>query len=189
MPPQISTRKRSLYQQLPPEVLPSGVPKKFLLSSAILFLISILIYWGLSIGYTSFLNRSILSLEEEVDNLAFQVTSEQQETLVTLYSQINNLRDILKDHIYGAQLFPVLERNTHVNVAYRSIGLLVPDRQVIIEGVAGSYDDLVSQLAIYEAAPEIKRLTLESSAVVGNTVNFKILLTLEPGVLKISTGP
>jgi len=156
-----------------------------MLFSIVLFLAMLIIYGGLSLGYKGYLNRSIKSFEDELDELVYRFTPEQQENLITLYSQVDNLRGLLADHVYGAQLFPILERNTHPRVAYKTLYLSVPDSEVIIEGVTNSYDDLVTQLAIYEAAPEVERLVLGDSSSFGGVVNFKVTLTLADGVLEL----
>lgn len=171
-------------QGLPPDILPSGAPRRFVLFGAILFFASLLFYIGLSAGYESFLRRSIQSLENQRESLAAQLTGEDQKNLVTLYSQIVNLRTLLGDHVFAAKLFPILERNTHPDVAYLTLNLSVPDRELVIEGVAASYDALVSQLAIYEAAPEIERVALQNSRTDGGIVNFTAVLTLAPDVLQ-----
>lgn len=166
----------------PPEVLPSYAPKKFLYFSGTLFFLTLLIYVGLATGYTSFLERSISTLEEELDTLSLQISLEQQKNIAQLYSQVNNLQKVLSEHVEATELFKILERNTDVNVAYTDVNISIPDNQVSIEGVANSYDDLVSQLAIYEQAPEIKRMILESSQTNEGVVRFKINLTMMPEV-------
>lgn len=183
MPPQIPSLNR-IPTELPPDVLPSGAPRRFLLVSFILFFASLLLYWGLSLGYGSFLERSIRLLEEERDELTGRLSGEDQASLISFYSQANNLRTLLEGHVFAAEIFPILERNTHPRVAYLALDMSVPDREVVLDGAAASYDDLVAQLAIYEAAPEVERLTLESSNLAGSVVNFKIILTLVPGVFQ-----
>ena len=185
MPPQQSIPIRRARGQLPgKEVLPSGVPRKLLTFGFFLFLSTLLVYVGLSAGYRSFLESEISVLEENIDELRFTIDIDEQENLVRFFSQINNVKEILDNHVITSSLFPILEANTHSRVAYTGIEIAVVERRVTIEGIAESFDALVSQLTIYEAAPPIERVILESAERSGSVVNFKISLTFVPEVFR-----
>ena len=164
----------------PPEVLPSYAPKKFLYFSAFSFLAALLVYIGLAFGYTGFLESSITDLEEEMDTLSRQISPEQQEALARLYSQINNLQMLLGEHVETTGLFAFFEANTDPNTAYASVNVLVESNEINIEGVTDTYESLVSQLAIYEQAPEVNSFLLESSTVSDGVVRFKLNLRMTP---------
>jgi len=170
------------------EILPSGTPLKFLTFSFFLFLVSILAHIGLSAGYKVFLNNEISKLEESVDELRFQISVEQQENLVGFFSQVSNVEDLLGDHVVTSGLFPILEDNIHSKVAYEGIDVSVADRKVSINGVAETFDALVSQLTIYEAAPEIERIVLRSSSRSGGIINFKVDLTMVAEVFEFKSS-
>ena len=181
MPPQQSIPIRSARSRLPgKEILPSGVPRKFLTFSFFLLLSMLLVYFGLSAGYRTFLNSEILKLEGDIDELRFQIDVEQQENLVKFFSQINNMQEILDDHVVISNMFPVLEANTHERVVYTNMNVVVVERKIIIEGIAESFDVLVSQLTIYENTSQIQRTVLESADRAGSIVNFKVSLTVVP---------
>lgn len=170
---------RRVRSQIPGrEILPSGTPLKFLTFSFFLFLVSILAYIGLSVGYKAFLNNEVSKLEKSIDELRFQISVDQQENLLRFFSQVNNVEVLLGDHVVTSNLFPILENNTHSKVAYVSIDVSVADRKILIDGVTETFDVLVSQLTIYESAPEIERIVLESSSRTGDVVNFKVELTM-----------
>jgi len=160
------------------EILPSGTPLKFLTFSFFLFLTSVLVYVGLSVGYKAFLNNEISKLEESIDELRFQISVDQQENLVKFFSQVSNVKDLLDDHVATSNVFPILESNTHSKVAYEGVNVSVDDRKVLIDGVAETFDALVSQLTIYESVPEIERIILRSSTRTGGIINFKVELTM-----------
>lgn len=166
----------------PPEVLPSHAPKKFLYFSGLVFMVTLLLYSGLSFGYVSFLESSISKMEGEIETLSLQVSSEQQKELAQLYSQIKNLQTVLGEHVETTGLFAFFERNTDPKVVYQDVTVSIPDNQVSVEGAAESYDALVSQLAIYEKAPEVTRMLLESSNFESGVVRFKIVLNMTPEI-------
>ena len=181
MPPQQSISIHGTRGQLPgKEVLPSGVPRKFLTFSFFLFLSMLLIYFGLSVGYQTFLNSEIAGLEEDIETLRFQNSVEQQENLVRFFSQINNVQEILGDHVVISNMFPILEANTHSRVVYTRMEVSVVERKIVIEGIAESFDALVAQLTIYEDVPEIQRAVLESADRRAGVVEFKVSLVVVP---------
>ena len=182
-PPTVNNDLKNQF--LAGEELPSGVPRQFLLFSLIAFFAALILFAGLRFGYQVFLENAIEDLEAEVDRLGGQVTSEQQASLARLYSQVANLETLLEDHVFASELFPVLEANTHSRVAYRALEVSVPDREVAIEGLAGSYDDLVAQLALFERAPAVERLVLEDSQAEGSTISFRVILTMESGFFEL----
>jgi len=187
MPPQQSIPIHRARGQLPgKEILPSGIPRKFLTFSFFLFLATLLIYFGLSAGYKSFLNSEISGLEGGIDELRFQIDAEQQENLVRFFSQVNNVQEILDDHVVVSNMFPILEANTHSRVAYTGMDVVVVERKIVIEGIAESFDALVSQLTIYEAVVQIERAVLESAERSGGVVSFKVSLTVVPELFEFA---
>lgn len=163
----------------------SGVPRRFLFFSFLLFLISMLVYLGLSFGYKPALNKSIEKLNSDLETLSKKVTQAQQDDLIAVSSQISNIKNLLDDHVLASKLFPLLEANTHKRVAYLSLETNIPEREVIIDGVAGSYDDLVAQLAIYEKADGVEKVLLHGSKLDGKVVNFRVILTVDRDVISL----
>ena len=187
MLPQQSIPIHSARGQLPgKEILPSGIPRKFLVFSFFLFLSALLIYFGLSVGYKTFLDSEISGLERDIDELRFQIDIEQQENLIRFFSQVNNMQEILDDHVVISNMFPILEANTHSRVEYTGMKVVVIERKIIIEGIAESFDALVSQLTIYEAVAQIERAVLESADRSGSVVNFKVSLTVVPELFEFA---
>jgi len=166
----------------PPEILPTGAAGKFIYFSAFVFLLTVLVYIGISFGYVTFLNQSISGLKEDLDKLGAEISLAEQNDLVALYSQINNLKSALDNHVEGSNLFTVLEENTDVNVKYDNINISIPDSSATISGVASSYEALVSQLAIFDQAPEIKRMSLDNSNSNEGVIVFDITLTMDKEV-------
>ena len=160
--------------------LPSGTPRRILIVSSILFLAVFLAYLGLNFGYKVFLRNSIEDLKVEVETISAQVSPEEQENLVKLYSQINNLQKVLANHNDVSPAFLFLETNTYPRVVFNTANLSLADQELALEGVAGSYEDLAVQLAVFENSQSVERVFLESSQASGSVVRFRIVLELEP---------
>ena len=160
--------------------LPSGTPRRILIVSSILFLAVFLAYLGLDFGYKVFLKNSIEDLKTEVETISAQVSPEEQENLIKLYSQINNLQKVLANHNDASPAFLFLESNTHPRVVFNTANLSLADREVALEGASSSYEDLAAQLAIFEKSSSVERVFLESSQASGSVVRFRVVLELEP---------
>ena len=155
-----------------------GWPKKFLSFSITLFILVFLTYFSLSFGYQVFLNSKISDVRAELDTLESQITPAQKESLATLYSQVTNIRELIRDHSLASKFFDSLEAMTSENVAYIDFDMDISNKEVAIAGVAASYEDLVSQIALYEQAPEIESITLERANLDGSIVNFNLKMTV-----------
>src|SRR3989344_523239 len=165
-----------------------GWPKKFFTFSSALFVFVFVVYLGLAFGYEAFLRSSIEKVKGELGNLSSQITDQQKADLTTLYSQVTNIRDLLGGHSLTSRVFTLLEAITSQEVKYVGFDLSVPDRAVDIDGFASTYEDLVSQLVLYEESPQIERFTLEESAIQNGVVGFKVKLFLVEDILQAETS-
>ena len=154
----------------------------------ITFTIMVLTYVGLQYGYTGFLNRSINDLDVEIEAASANLELRQQKDLIAFYSQLTNLSDKLDSHIFGSKVFSFLEETTGLRVAYSTVDIAVPERQLIIDGLAASFEGLVQQLVHWQNSPEIEELTLEDNSVVNDLVRFRIRLTFVPEFFSISSA-
>jgi hypothetical protein len=186
MPPQNSQYTQNIREQFTSTNLAViGWPKKFFTFAVIIFASALLIYIGLALGYKTFLNKSIENLDSQIEDLSSQITEEQKDNLATLYSQVTNVRTLLKNHIFPSQVFTLLKSVTHPKVTYLSLGLDAKERGIVITGVTDSYENLTSQLALLENSPEVERYNLESSKWDKGVVQFKINLTVAKSVFFI----
>ncbi len=165
-----------------------GWPKSFLTFSFVIFATVFFIYLGLAFGYQSFLNASINNIEEELGTLSSQISEQQKDDLTALFSQVTNIKTLLQEHSVSSQVFLLLESITSENVYYTNFDLSVPDQEAIVEGFAASYEELVSQLALFEEAPQIEKLTLEESEFQNGLIRFKLRLLLAEEILTPSAS-
>ncbi len=166
------------------ERLQVGWPWRLMVTMLVVFLASILVYLGLAYGYKPFLNKSLADIQGELDGFSAQLSSEQKENFVNFYSQITNLQRLLRTHVLGSKVFPLLESLTHKEVTYTTSNLSVSDKTVTLEGVARNYEVLVQQLALYQGSPEVTRVILDSAKSLGSVVQFRVKLILNPEVFK-----
>ncbi|MDP3953743.1 MAG: hypothetical protein Q8P99_02910 [bacterium] len=160
-----------------------GWPKRFLTFTFVVFVAVFFVYLGLAFGYQAFLRNSISNIEAELGGLSSQISIEQKENLRTLYSQVTNIRQLLREHTLTSQVFTLFEAVTSESVVYTNFSLATSEREVEIEGFAGSYEDLVSQLVLLEDTPQIEKLTLEDSAFQNGLIAFRLRVTLADNIL------
>ena len=182
MPPQYPSLNNQILSHS--EKVPSGVPGRFLAFSVFIFLLVTVSYLGLAFGYSAFLRGEIEDSSAKLDELGQRISTDDQRELTQLYSQISNIEKLLNSHILGSRVFTFLEAATVSQVAYIGADLSVPDRRLTLDGAASSYDELVRQMAAYDEAPEVERISLESSETVGSVVRFKISLIMKPEAFK-----
>jgi len=162
----------------------AGLPKKFLTFSFVVFAFVLIVYLGLAFGYGTFLRSSIDKARGDLGSLSSQITPQQKEDLATLYSQVTNIRGLLENHALTSQIFTLFEAITSQKVEYTGFDISVPDREVSIEGFAATYEDLVSQLVLYEESPQIERYSLEESEYQKGVIRFKARVVLTKDILQ-----
>lgn len=174
----------NLGEQFFREQISVGWPWRLMITMFIIFLIALLIYFGLVFGYKPFLNNSLAGVESELQSVSAQFSSEKKENFISFYSQLTNLQKLLANHKVASKAFSSLELMTAKDVTYTGINLSVPDRTIAIEGVTNSFGSLAVQLALYDQAKEVRKVTLDSSKSNGAIVQFKVKLLLTPEVFK-----
>lgn len=160
------------------------MPGRFLAFSIFIFLLVGISYFGLAFGYSAFLRGGIEDSSTKLDELGKRISADDQKELTGLYSQISNIEKLLNSHVLGSRVFTFLEATTVNQVTYIGADLSAPDRRLTLDGAASSYDELVRQMAAYDAASEVERINLESSETVGSVVRFKISLIMKPEIFK-----
>ena len=176
----------ALEQELrKPERLPVGWPWRLLVFTAIVFGVMVAGYLGMNLGYKPYLNSRIKSLDAKITNLSQAIDEEQQKNLVTLYSQLINIQNLLNSHITPSKLFDFLEKNTHGQIHYLALNLSLMEKSIKLEGVSPDYIVLAQQLELFQGIPEIEKVFLEDSrALEAGNIRFSIRLIFKPELLK-----
>lgn len=153
-------------------------------SGTILFIV-VFVYFGLTLGYEPYLNSQVTKQQDQINQLGQSISPADQGNLINFYSQISNLKTLLKNHTLTSKLFAWLEKNTEANVTYQSLSF-AQGNQITLAGTAISEGDINQQIAIFESSPEISKVNLTSVAS-GQSGNsgwaFALTLTVSPSII------
>lgn len=165
-----------------------GWSGQLLMFSFTLFLVSFSVYIGLVAGYRPYVNSQIKKLDNQIEQLASQVSVEDQANLLKFYGQIINLKTLLDNHAVTSQLFRWFEEHTARNVYYSKFSLNAEKGSAALGGFAKSVEDVSEQLAVFAADKSAVR-----DVVLGNTTldksglwQFSLTLTVDPKFLKVA---
>ncbi len=170
---------RNINEKFLDNKLAVGWPWRMFVFTSVMFLAAVLAYLGLALGYKPYLQNSVSDIESELSSLSLQVSPEAQKNFIRFYSQVSNLRSLLAKHVTTSKLFPLLEQSTHQKVVYSSTTLIPAERTLRIEGFAESYEVLAAQLALFEQAPWVEKVILDSSSLSGKTIKFGARLIIK----------
>lgn len=165
----------NVSEQFVTQQLPVGWPWRLLVFSIALFAFALLVYFGVKIGYTAYLEGRIGDVDAALAALTGEVTQEEQEQFVNFYSQIVNLKTALDDHSYGANVFTFLEKNTIPEIQFTGAELNAADLVLVLHGQGPSIDLIGQQLAALEGAPGVSQVLLRDVKA-GENVTFTITI-------------
>lgn len=165
-------------------VAPSGA-WRLLSFMLFVFVVLLLSYFGLVLGYKNFVIAQIEKKDSELAALAEQVPKAEQDEFLKFQYQIINLKNLLNNHVAATKLLPFLEANTHTQVSYSGLDVNIAESRVSFQAEAQSYEVLAQQLSAYSRAPEILRYRMTSARVQeGGRVQFDMALFLKPEIFK-----
>lgn len=173
-----SAPENAVSEQFVSEHLPVGWPWRLLVFSIALFAFSILVYFGVRIGYAAYLEDRIAKVDAALAALTGEVTVAEQEQFVGFYSRIVNLESVLKKHAYGGNIFTFLEKYTLPEVQFTEADFNMKEATLSLRGNGSSVDVVGQQLAALETAPGVARVLLRDVKAAGRTTfSFSILFT------------
>jgi len=178
----INNSQPRLGEQFVSDSIPVGFPWRLFIFSLTLFVFSLFVFFGLKFGYTAYINGRAEDVDRKIENLASQVTREDQQDFIGFYSQLVNLEKILDRHEFSANIFGFLEKNTLSGIYYSEAEFSTTDGSFDLNGAASSNAMLVDQLAVFDSRDEVRgvrlnRMNTESS---GNVI-FGITVFFEEG--------
>ena len=161
-----------------------GFPWRLFIFSLVLFLLSVLIYFGLKFGYETYLQKQSASVDSQLSQLANAVSQQDQQQFMNFYSQLVNLKTVFGSHVFSANVFPFLEQNTLPQVYYTNAKFTASSDDLTLAGQAASLQVLAEQMAEFEQSSELRLATLTATNFnPGGTVSFSIDLTFQPSYL------
>jgi len=147
------------------------------------FAITILIYFGLTLGYGPYLDGQIQAQNRQIQTVAQSISVSDQNQLVTFYSEIANIKTTLANHIFFSSFLAWLEKNTEANMTFTHLGFS-SGNQISLTGLAPSMADVDQQLAIFQASPAVKNFSISNVTLTGsNEWQFNAALTVDPAAV------
>jgi len=166
------------------EKVEAGLPWRLLVFSAFLFGLLFFVYLGMQFGYKPYLNSRIKNLDSKINNLNQVIDEGERKRLIDMYSQFINIQDLLKSHTVPSRLIELLEKNTQSQIYYLSLNFSLTDKSLRLEGVSPNYNILAQQLELFQRIPEIERVNLDNSQLLGNgDIRFSIKLIFKPELI------
>jgi hypothetical protein len=179
----------ALTGKIGPEKMTVGWPWRFFIFSIIVLLTAVMVWAGLAFGYRTYLENRIAAVDASIQQLSESVPQDQQQNLITFYSQLANLQNVLVAHTGTARLLPLLQQNTNRLVSYRSIDLRVGERRIVLDGVAQSYQVLAQQLEALNRMPIAESVIVNESRAEEGRVVFRLTVTLTERAFQSSLLP
>ena len=144
----------------------------------------VFIYAGMIFGYQSYLDRKIQDLDKQVVDLNKQIESDQAKALITLYSQVVNLKNLLKNHLRSSGILTLLEQNIDSGVYYVGATFDARSNDLKLDGVASDYNALVRQIEVFRSNPNVRDIFLDEASKKDQVnVQFSLSLILAPSLL------
>ncbi|MDP2741602.1 MAG: hypothetical protein Q8O66_02885 [bacterium] len=165
-----------------------GWSGQLLMFSATIFFISIAVYGGIVFGYKPYLEKQISDFNAQINDFSKKIPTEEQNKLVSFYSQIVNLKGILRQHSVSSQLLEWLEKNTVVSVYYNKMDFSLSSGQLNLTGYSKTVDDFSKQLIVFQNDPIVQRIAVNGLTISTNNMwQFNINLFLNNAIVNQST--
>ncbi|OIO50921.1 MAG: hypothetical protein COV41_03080 [Candidatus Brennerbacteria bacterium CG11_big_fil_rev_8_21_14_0_20_43_10] len=168
------------FQQLPKtELGVSGTPKNLLFGSAMLLLVAAALYLFCA-GYAKVAQDQAVSLDQEIQSTVASLSKDEVTKVLTLDSQIRQLRILLPQHIAASRIFDMLEQNTLPKVTFTSMSFNTDTGSLQLSGTAQSLQDVSLQAAAFKQIPEVKDVAIKDIGITKNasTFNFKLDISI-----------
>lgn len=142
--------------------------------SSTVFFIFLFTYLGIIYGYDSYLNNQSRKLNDAIQAFGQQVPAADQVNIISFYSQIVNLKSILKNHVYFSPFLLWLEKNTEANVFWSAMQADTARSSVTFMGIARTIGDFNQQAAIFASRPEVVKEEATNVALVNGLWQFNL---------------
>lgn len=169
--------------QFAPENLEVVWPWRFFTASFVIFLASVLAYFGLVYGYEPYLTNRVAATDLEISQRVASIPKADQDKFIQIYSQIVNVKSLADNHLFTSNTLSLLERITHPRIYFTNMTVKGKERELVVDGVAESFSVLSEQLQIFAQTPGVDGYSLIQSQLNGTTVQFKASLKLNRSLL------
>ena len=101
--------------------------------------------------------------------------------IFALQKRIQTVSAVLTSHIFVANTFAALERDTHPRVRFQSYAFSPTDNTITLKGEAGDYSVLAQQIAFLEGDQQIDRVEFGGLSLADNNrVSFNLTIRFLP---------
>lgn len=158
-----------------------GSYRQLLMLAGTLLFISVVLYLGLTFGYSPYVESQIVSVAEQSRALDAKVPKEKQDQLIAFYSQISNLSTLLNKHPNTVKIFGWLEANTQPNIYFSKLSFNLATYQLSLIGVGKTPLDIAEQVNIFEKTSEASRVNFNNIiSMTGGGWQFNLSIFLDP---------
>lgn len=167
-----------------------GAYKQFLILGISLFILMVVLYAGIAFGYTAYLQGAVDNLDKQIQDFATRTPVDQQAQAAGFYSQLINLRQLLKSHTAASPALTLLERTASPDIYYTKLNLNSVTNEMDLNGVARTLDAAAAEAAMLQVQPEVARVNFTNASQIQNQGQsqtgwqFSISVFFNPGVLQ-----
>lgn len=160
---------------IPQAQITIGWPRNLFIFSLMLVLISAAASLALG-AYKKILEGQNEDIDQEISDIAVSISPAEIQKLLTLDSQIKNLKQLLPNHVYFSRILDQLELNTHPQVRLVSFSVNQVNREISLAGSAPSTEVVSQQAAAYAAMKNIESVAIRNVSLdpKGQKFNFSV---------------
>ena len=158
-----------------------GWSGKLLMFSGTIIFASLSVYFGLSFGYTPYLEVEIAKINTDIEQFGEQISVGDQLKLVSFYSQLGNIKSLLSAQIIGLRAFDWIQQNTQVNTYVKNLSVNFASDQLSYGASSLTMDDALQQMTWLQDKTEITKVGIGGISSAENQWQFNVQLTLDKG--------
>ncbi|MFA5360768.1 MAG: hypothetical protein WC320_02260 [Candidatus Paceibacterota bacterium] len=166
--------------------LPPTWPKGLLTFVVIIFLVVLGGYFALNYWNQNQISKLDL-LKSEFQSIRDSFALEDEQAVILFEKKINNLKELLTNHVYFSNVLALLESLTHPNVYYTGLDFALDKNLIELSGVAKNQVILSEAVSgLVNDSERIKAVVVKNmhSEDKDNKVTFSLSLYLQPNILK-----
>ncbi len=161
-----------------------GVFRQFLLLAGALFVLMLVLYFGLAFGYKAYLSKSIADTKTKIDTFSAQIPKDDQARVANFYSQLQNLQQLLGSHTTVSPALALFERATVANVYLTKLSVNAAANEIDVNGAARNLSDIAEEAALIEAQTDVvDHVNFSNGGASQGIWQFTMNVFLKPGIL------
>ena len=156
--------------------------------SFFVLIVTIAFYVGLEYGFKSYLNSQINKLDFETKKIIQAVSIDDQNKLISFYSQLENIKKIFLNHKSIMPLFLWLERNTLPSVSFNKFNFNSLNNQLNLGGLANKKEDALNQILVFQSKEEVENVILNNLSLGQDKWQFDLTIVFKNSLFNFSNN-